>query len=230
MMSFKMTLPTRFTGGSKSSTTGDSLVTKGKRSLPNFAAFTDWDDSCEAVTARSETEKDINETVTAVAALIAGSELRYQGQFLATTMLTTAQLCLNKLFCGCGSFFDELTAHFLTDKAEAWNFLSNIVKRVFLDIAMVRAPGRCLKSGHNKTLQTAATIVWSSLQALRAQQEYVVARFREHPSVAQTITLHLYGHRAPRSTFDLKMLQVDKSLKANTDLANKAMTKKNKKP
>jgi len=138
-------------------------------------------------------------------------------------------LFLRELFLWMCEFFDELVVQYETDEAEAWRLLAVIVKQMFLDISVARAPGKYLKFGANKSVGSATVLVWTSLQSIRVQNEYHELNFREHPSITPTVTLHLYSHRVPRSTFNAKIESIETALKAAHDLANKAMTEAKKK-
>jgi hypothetical protein len=103
-----------------------------------------------------------------------------------------------------------------------WLVTSQIVRRLFADLATQRNPGGDVATSADK-FNRGATYLWLTLQAVRVMRQYQAANFREHASIAPMLNIHLFKMMVPIERVKALELQ----LKEAKVLAEKAMTAAN---
>jgi hypothetical protein len=91
-------------------------------------------------------------------------------------------------------FYQELLTTSEATEEEAWELVSGCIKKIFEDLRRVRATAANATSEINPSSKC-ATYLWALIQSHRIMKEYIDARFRNHPSIAPVIILHVFKTR-----------------------------------
>jgi hypothetical protein len=109
-------------------------------------------------------------------------------------------------------FFDEMYNELLYSSGatadEAHELVSAIVRRIFENLKSVRTAAANALSDPS-AVSKCATYMWCMIQAHKIQQEYLDSRFRNHPSIAPVIILHVFRTRVTQVTYrsEIKRLE-----------------------
>jgi hypothetical protein len=174
------------------------------KALPNVKDFRTWDpkSSYDGVKSRLETGSalllmsfvgPINELFWNVA-----KEDTAMARLVATAMLSQSSTFVVSLCNFVSRFFEELAGGPSgSTEVETWTLLAHMIRTIFQDIHRVRAPAQFSMDLNPCMEKKCGGYLWRTLQAHTVMREYVKFNFRNHPSLAPIITLHLYEHRAP---------------------------------
>lgn len=114
-------------------------------------------------------------------------------RLVATAMLSQSSTFVVSLCNFVSRFFEELAGGPSgSTEVETWTLLAHMIRTIFRDIHRVRAPAQFSMDLNPCMEKKCGGYLWRTLQA-----QYVKFNFRNHPSLAPIITLHLYEHRAP---------------------------------
>ena len=91
---------------------------------------------------------------------------------------------------------------------EAHELVSAIVRRVFENLKSVRTAAANALTDPS-AVSKCATYMWCMIQAHKVQQEYLDARFRNHPSIAPVIILHVFKTRVTQVSFKAEMKRLE---------------------
>jgi hypothetical protein len=78
----------------------------------------------------------------------------------------------------------------------AWDLVSSCIKRVFEDLRHVRATAAIASS--DSPISRCTMYLWALIQSHRVMKEYLDSRFRNHPSIAPVIVLHVFRTRVTK--------------------------------
>jgi hypothetical protein len=95
------------------------------------------------------------------------------------------------------TLYQELRSTSEATEDEAWELVSACIKKIFEELRQARAPAANATSDDNK-IRRCATYLWALFQAHKVQREILDARFRNHPSIAPVIVLHVLKTRVTR--------------------------------
>jgi hypothetical protein len=213
--SYRLTLPRIFNKSSSSVTEGAAL--SQATPLPGLKTYEEWDTS-SSTSARSLVESELVTTEKAINEFVDASDLSPLAKEIAMRLVTDAHNFISKLFTFMQRFYYELRNTYSTSDKEAWFLVASIVKQCFVDMNTVRARARMMSVSGERPEVVGSTFLWAALQSRRIAMAYIKHDFRNHPSVAPVITIHLYGHRVSTGVFDAKVKKMELDItKALTD-------------
>jgi hypothetical protein len=94
-------------------------------------------------------------------------------------------------------FYQELLSTSEATEDEAWDLVSACIKKVFEELRRVRA-GAANATTEVLASSKCATILWALIQSHRVMKDFLDSRFRNHPSIAPVIVLHVFKTRVTR--------------------------------
>ncbi len=94
-------------------------------------------------------------------------------------------------------FYQELLTTSKAMEEEAWELVSACIKRVFEDLRRVRASAANATSEADPS-NKCSTILWALIQSHKVMKDFLDMRFRNHPSIAPVIVLHVFKTRVTR--------------------------------
>ena len=98
-------------------------------------------------------------------------------------------------------------------KKDAWEIMSQIVRRIFEDLETSRISARHSRDKNNMEFTT-TTIVMATLRCHHIMNQYVEHQFHEHPAISSVITRHIAANFIkPETTPDSKFADLDKKVK-----------------
>jgi hypothetical protein len=104
-------------------------------------------------------------------------------------------------------FYGELITLSEPIEDEAWVLVSSCIKRVFEDLRRVRATAAIASS--DSPISCCTTYLWALIQSHRIMKEYSDSRFRNHPSIAPDIILHVFRTRVTKVRFQNKQKHME---------------------
>jgi hypothetical protein len=110
---------------------------------------------------------------------------------LAHDMHNKSQIFVAKMCNWMDVFYQELLTTSEATEEEAWELVSGCIKRIFEDLRRVRASAADATSEINPSSKC-ATYLWALIHSHRVMKDYIDARFRNHPSIAPVIILHVF--------------------------------------
>jgi len=191
--SFKITYPTVFgyiKEGSSSS----------KHHLPAVKSFKDWNSfDCESgvkafiLNGMEDLKLQLYQDITSFFL----EDKFYDARMLAHDMHNKSQIFVAEMCNWMDVFYQELLTTSEATEEEAWELVSGCIKRIFEDLRRVRASAANATSEINPSTKC-ATYLWALIQSHRVMKDYIDARFRNHPSIAPVIILHVFKTRVTR--------------------------------
>ncbi len=132
----------------------------------------------------------------------------YDARVLANDMHSKSQVFIAELSNWMDAFYQELLTTSEATEDEAWELVSACVKKVFEELRRVRA------SAANATSEVDAgtkcsTIMWAVIQAHRVMKDFLDMRFRNHPSIALVIILHVFKTRVTRVSHSTNLKRLE---------------------
>jgi len=121
----------------------------------------------------------------------------YDARMLAHDMHNKSQIFVAEMCNWMDVFYQELLTTSEATEEEAWELVSGCIKRIFEDLRRVRASAANATSEINPSTKC-ATYLWALVQSHRVMKDYIDARFRNHPSIAPVIILHVFKTRVTR--------------------------------
>lgn len=106
-----------------------------------------------------------------------------------------------------GRFLPSLTTSEPSED-EAWELVSACVKKVFEELRWVRASAANATSEADSTSKC-STIMWALIQAHRVMKDFLDMRFRNHPSIAPVIILHVFKTKVTRVSYSTKLKRLE---------------------
>ena len=189
--SFKITYPTVFgyiKEGSSSS----------KHHLP--ASFKDWNSfDCESgvkafiLNGMKDLKLQLYQDITNFLL----DEKFCDAKMLARDMHNKSQIFVAEMCNWMDMFYQELLTTSETTEEEAWELVSGCIKTIFEDLRRVGASAANATSEVNPSTKC-ATYLWALIQSHRIMKDYIDSRFRNHPSIAPDIILHVFKTRVTR--------------------------------
>ena len=129
-------------------------------------------------------------------------------RMLANSMHSASQEFIARL----SGFFDEMYNELLYSSGatadEAHELVSAIVRRIFENLKSVRTAAANALSDPS-AVSKCATYMWCMIQAHKIQQEYLDSRFRNHPSIAPVIILHVFRTRVTQVTYKAELKRLE---------------------
>ncbi len=202
--SFKITYPTVF-GHVKEGTT----VTKNH--LPAVKSFKEWNSFDSETGVKSfilNGMEDLKLQVYQDIANLFVSDQFYDAQVLANDMHSKSQIFVAEMTNWMDVFYQELLATSKATEEEAWELVSACIKRVFEDLRRVRA-GAANATTETGPSSKCSTIMWALVQSHRVMKEFLDMRFRNHPSIAPVIILHVFKTRVTRVAFSNQVKRIE---------------------
>jgi len=118
----------------------------------------------------------------------------YDAKMLAHDMHNKSQIFVAEMCNWMDVFYQELLTTSEATEEEAWELVSGCIKRILEDLRRVRASTANATSEPNPSTKC-ATYLWALIQSHRVMKDYIDARFRNHPSIAPVIILHVFKTR-----------------------------------
>jgi hypothetical protein len=97
-------------------------------------------------------------------------------------------------------FVQEMSSTAESPVEEAWELVSACVRKIFDELRRVRAAASNAMAEQNPVTRC-AMYMWCLIQANRVQKEFLDVRFRNHPSIAPVIILHVFRTRVTKVAF-----------------------------
>jgi hypothetical protein len=117
-------------------------------------------------------------------------------------------------------FYQELLTTSEATMEEARELVSGCIKRIFEDLRRVRATAANATSEINPSTKC-ATYLWALIQSHRVLKDYIDARFRNHPSIAPVIILHVFKTRVTRVSLNNHVKRLEGRIAKLESLGNK---------
>jgi hypothetical protein len=115
----------------------------------------------------------------------------YDAKVLAHDMHNKSQIFIAEMCNWMDVFYQELLTTSEATEEEAWELVLACIKKIFEDLRRVRASAANATSEIKPTTKC-ATYLWALIQSHRIMKEYSESRFRNHPSIAPVIILHVF--------------------------------------
>ncbi len=191
--SFKITYPTVF-----------GYVKEGaaasKYHLPAVKTFKDWNsfDSESGVKSfilngMGDLKLQLNQDISSFFEL----DQFYDAKVLAHDMHSKSQIFIAEMCNWMDVFYQELLTTSEATEEEAWELVSACIKKIFEELRRVRASAANATSEVNAA-NKCATYLWALIQSHRVMKKFLDMRFRNHPSIAPVIILHVFKTRVTR--------------------------------
>ncbi len=191
--SFKITYPTVF-GHVKEG------ATPTKHHLPALKSFKEWNsfDSESGVKAFiANGMEDLKLQLYQDIFSIFSSDQFHDARMLAHDMHSKSQIFVAEMSNWMDVFYQELLSTSEATEDEAWDLVSACIKKVFEELRRVRA-GAANATTEALASSKCATILWALIQSHRVMKDFLDSRFRNHPSIAPVIVLHVFKTRVTR--------------------------------
>lgn len=191
--SFKITYPTVF-GYVKEG------AASSKYHLPAVKTFKDWNsfDSESGVKSfilngMEDLKLQLNQDISSFFEI----DQFYDAKVLAHDMHSKSQIFIAEMCNWMDVFYQELLTTSEATDDEAWELVSACIKKIFEELRRVRASAANATSEVNATSKC-ATYLWALIQSHRIMKDFLDMRFRNHPSIAPVIILHVFKTRVTR--------------------------------
>ncbi len=191
--SFKITYPTVF-GYVKEG------AASSKYHLPAVKTFKDWNsfDSESGVKSfilngMEDLKLQLNQDISSFFEF----DQFYDAKVLAHDMHAKSQIFIAEMCNWMDVFYQELLTTSEATDEEAWELVSACIKKIFEELRRVRASAANATSEVNAT-NKCATYLWALIQSHRIMKDFLDMRFRNHPSIAPVIILHVFKTRVTR--------------------------------
>jgi hypothetical protein len=132
----------------------------------------------------------------------------YDARVLANDMLSMAQIFVAELSNWMDVFYQELLTTSEASEDEAWELVSACVKKVFEELRRVRASAANATSEADSTSKC-STIMWALIQAHRVMKDFLDMHFRNHPSIAPVIILHVFKTRVTPVSYSTNLKRLE---------------------
>jgi hypothetical protein len=119
---------------------------------------------------------------------------------LAAEMHTASHYFICQLCTFVTDFVQEMSSTAESPIEEAWELVSACVRKIFDELRRIRAAAANAMAEQNP-ITKCALYMWCLIQANRVQKEFLDARFRNHPSIAPVIILHVFRTRVTKIAF-----------------------------
>jgi hypothetical protein len=119
---------------------------------------------------------------------------------LASEMYTASHYFICQMCTFITEFIMEMKSTAESTTEEGWELMSSIIPKIFDELRRVRAPAATAVADKNPITKCAA-YMWALIQAKRVQKEFLDARFRNHPTIAPVIILHVFRTRVTKVQF-----------------------------
>jgi len=214
--SFKITYPTVF-GYIKEG------ASSSKHHLPAVKTFKDWNSfDCESgvkafiLNGMEDLKLQLYQDITNFFL----DEKFYDAKMLALDMHNKSQIFVAEMCNWMDVFYQELLTTSEATEEEAWELVSGCIKRIFEDLRRVRATAANATSEINPSTKC-ATYLWALIQSHRVMKDYMDSRFRNHPSIAPVIILHVFKTRVTRVSLNNHVKCLEGRLAKLESLSNK---------
>jgi hypothetical protein len=144
----------------------------------------------------------------------------YDAKMLAHDMHNKSQIFVAEMCNWMDVFYQELLTTSEATEEEAWELVSGCIKRIFEDLRRVRATAANATSEINPSTKC-ATYLWALIQSHRVMKDYMDARFRNHPSIAPVIILHVFKTRVTRVSLNNHVKRLEGRIAKLESLGNK---------
>ena len=193
--SFKTTLP-HVLGHSK-----DGVISP-KHKLPAVKSYADWttfDQDSGVMNYILRGIDDLKIQITNEIHSILGDDFP-EAMKLAAEMHTASHYFICQMCTFVTDFVQEMASTAESPIEEAWELVSACVRKIFDELRRVRAAASNAMAEQNPVTKC-ALYMWCLIQANRVQKEFLDARFRNHPSIAPVIILHVFRTRVTKIAF-----------------------------
>jgi len=193
--SFKTTLP-HVLGHSKDG------VTSAKHKLPAVNTYADWnsfDQDSGVMNYILRGIDDLKLQITSDIQSILGDDFP-EAYKLASEMHTASHYFICQMCTFITDFVQEMVSTAESPIDEAWDLVSACVRNIFDELRRVRAPASNAMAEVNPVTKC-ALYLWCLIQANRVQKEFLDTRFRNHPTIAPVIILHVFRTRVTKVAF-----------------------------
>ena len=205
--SFELTLPTPFGRITESGS-------QTKYALPAIKSFKDWD-SYDNVSGRKQYIlngcEDLKIQIRSEIGLALDDCL--EARSLAHDMHEQSQVFIAEMCNFMSTYFHELITTSEATEEESWELVSSLMKKMFEEMRRPRAQATCAITETNPVMKATAYL-WAMYQAHKVQREFLETRFRNHPSIAPVIVLHVFKTRVTRVSMSATVKRLEGRLAA----------------
>jgi hypothetical protein len=132
----------------------------------------------------------------------------YDARVLANDMHAKSQIFVAEMSNWMDVFYQELLTTSEATEEEAWELVSACIKKIFEDLRRVRA-GAANATTEPDRGNKCTTIMWALVQSHRIMKDFLDARFRNHPSIAPVIILHVFKTRVTRTAHSIQFKRLE---------------------
>jgi hypothetical protein len=190
----------------------------------------DWDNNDGFSGLKNEITQFLNQQVP-------GSEQSIEARFagpnhvkaknVALACLHESKAFIEELNDFISAFYREMESHSGGQGAEAWTLTCKLVKGIFFELNLVRIiAARASDVEADDKGRRIGLILWGTLRAHKLMREFRKSRFRRHPTVAPTLTLHTFTTRVSAemmAQLQAEVAALTKLVKDNKTNADKAL-------
>jgi hypothetical protein len=193
--SFKTTLP-HVLGHSK-----DGVIS-AKHKLPAVKTYADWTTFDQDLGVMNYILRGIDDLKTQINNEIHSvlSDDFPEATKLASEMHTASHYFICQMCTFVTDFVQEMASTAESPVEEAWELVSACVRKIFDELRRVRAAASNAMAEQNPVTKC-ALYMWCLIQANRVQKEFLDARFRNHPTIAPVVILHVFRTRVTKIAF-----------------------------
>lgn len=192
--SFRITLPTVF-GQVKEGTTS-------KHHLPAVKTYAAWNSNDNASGAKYYIISGLDDKRIS---LMFDFDTLLEGfptaKSLASDLHFAAHSFVTEMCSWVDAFYLELISTADASPEEAWELLSACVKKIFEELRRPRASAANAASERDGPSKC-AKYLWAIIQAHQVMKSFTDQRFRNHPSIAPVINVHVFKTRVTKALFD----------------------------
>ncbi len=204
VVSFKITYPTVF-GYVKEGTSN------AKHHLPAVKSFKEWN----AFDAESGVKsfilngmEDLKVQLYQDISSFFDTDQHYDARVLAHDMHSKSQIFVAEMCNWMDMFYQELLTTSEATEEEAWELVAACIKKVFEELRRARATAANAMSEVNASSKC-ATFMWALVQSHRIMKDFLDLRFRNHPSIAPVIILHIFKTRVTRVSYSTTIKRLE---------------------
>jgi hypothetical protein len=216
--SFLHVTPTCFCSSSKQP---DPHVIHGsiEKMLPMVKKRSQWCHQGGMFGLKRDLDRDISSKVSSLDAEIRDTLGDGLGADLAREYLRASHGCYNDFVNWTENFYFELQAITDVSEGEAWNLILECWLAFFIDLRAIRMSCSSLTLAgldvsSARRGEIVARYIWTMGRAINLQNEYRNKQFRNHPTISSVITIYLFQHKVPVTTYTTNMNKIRDELKS----------------
>ena len=177
-------------------------VVSPKHKLPDVKTYSDWttfDQDSGVMNYILRGINDLKIQITTEIHSVLGDDFP-EATKLALEMHTASHYFICQMCTFITDFVQEMASTSDSPIEEAWELASACVRKIFDEMRRVRVAASNAMAEQNPVTKC-ALYMWCLIQANRVQKEFLDARFRNHPTIAPVIILHVFWTRVTKIAF-----------------------------